>query len=357
MGDENLLPVAHPLKKCFETEFIVEGFQNNSTKNNIDSVYTDFADKSFLKGMPSKEIPTFLPSKIYAPEYTMTCPDISNGVEFFAKFENANLGKVYQVSNLEYELYLSEDYNTTGHFHWFYFKTRSHLPQNSVVEFKIVNMMKPTSLYTVGFRPFTYSVKKNVGWIQAGECISYNQNEPSTASTETTKRRFYTLKWKYTYEFENDEVYFAQFIPYTYSDLINYLRIIKDNEKNENIARIDMMCKTLAKNVCPMITITNNVGTYISYKYERRISSMSKSTMKILYNRMEKLMNKLKTKVKTGNISHKRKYKNELNLEQTEGPEFDTMKNFELESALLKHNEVHKKKKGIIIVARVHPGI
>ena len=104
-------------------------------------------------------MPSFLPTKSYPPDYTLVVPCFTEGIEFYSKFENANLRLAIRVSRAEYELLLSEDYNTKGHFHWFYFKTKARLPSGTAVHFKILNMVKPTSLYSAGFKPFVYSTK------------------------------------------------------------------------------------------------------------------------------------------------------------------------------------------------------
>jgi len=293
---------------------------------------------SSIESFIYRKTPSFFPSKSYEPDHSIIVPSFDEGVEFFSKFENGNLDKAIRISKSEYELYLSEDYNTSGHYHWFYFKTTSTLPKNTEVTFTIVNMIKPSSLYSVGFRPFAYSAKKNEGWMPAGDSISYTPNKPLIG--DTTKRKYYSLKWHYIYEFDNDEVYFVQFIPYSYTDLLNYLREIK-NEKNKAILRIDILCKTLAKNVCPILTITDNVKNYLPYRYEKEMTAKSRNTKKILLTKVEKLYSK--------SIAKKNNEGESLKLPEVRA--------HELEVALAEHRRDHGNKKGIIITARVHPGI
>jgi hypothetical protein len=116
--------------------------------------------------------------------------------------------------------------------------------------------------------------------------------------------------------------------------LLNYLREIK-NEKNKEIMRIDVLCRTLAKNVCPMLTITDNVKTYLPYRYEKEMTAKSRNTKKIILTKVEKLCSK-------------------PIIRKSEG---DNSKLPELEVALAEHRRDHGNKKGIIITARVHPGI
>jgi hypothetical protein len=253
----------------------------------------------------NNNIPRFNPIKAYEIDYTI--PLFDEGITFDSRFENGNLKKVFRVSLYEYELYLSEDFNTTGHYHWFYFKTISKLAVGSVVEFRIVNMLKPSSLYSVGFRPFAYSTKGGRKWMHAGTGISYTLTEGNIESFDK-KKKFYTFKWKYTYEHDSDEVYFAQFIPYTFSDLISYLKGIKERPDIQSIVRMESWCKTLADNDCPLLTITDNIHTL----QETEIHN--------------------KDEVKYNTITEN----NALEIE--------------------KYKDEHEKKKGVVITARVHPG-
>ena len=91
-------------------------------------------------------------------------------------------------------------------------------------------MIKPTTLYSSGLTPFAYSIKENTHWVPAGEFITYKKTNDSDN---------FTLRWKYTYKSGYNEVYFAQFIPYTYSDLLKYLKSIKSIPENNSIVRID----------------------------------------------------------------------------------------------------------------------
>jgi len=334
--------VVYSLRKSFDTTFIRESVKTDSKQTNMEGVYY-------------KNIPSFLQTKNYPPEYSISIPIFDEGLKFTSRFENGNLKKVFRISKVEYELYLSEDFNTAGHYNWFYFKTMSNLPARTVVTFKIVNMLKPSSLYSFGLKPFAHSIKENKGWVSAGDSISYRLSTASVSSyLANPGKKFYTLEWKYTYEHAEDDVYFAQFIPYTYSDLLGYLRGLN----NDGILRIDAMCKTEAKNICPILTITENVGAYLSYSYEQDIASMSKSTRKAIYNRVDQLYSKgtkrPNTNFYSGLSNYKRKNKNEGMIEVTE-PE--TTKTHELELALVKHKESHNEKRGVVIVGRVHPGI
>ena len=282
--------------------------------------------------------------KNYELGYTMNLPAFEEGVDFFSRFENGNLKKAIRISKCEYELYLSEDYNTKGHYHWFYFKTISNLPKHTSVLFRIVNMMKPSSLYSVGFKPFAYSLKKDCGWALAGGSVSYYPITQTNNEDKHPKRKFYCLEWKYVYEYDNDEVYFAQLVPYTYSDLLRYLKEIK-NQKD--ILRLDGLCKTIARNVCPMLTITENIESYLPFHFEQEMATKSKNAKRIIQDHVEKLNTELRQQkhLKRPSEGYKR---TRSDLEDN--------RNAELEFALHQHKRLHGEKEGVVITARVHPG-
>jgi hypothetical protein len=78
---------------------------------------------------------------------------------FESRFESGNLKRVIQISDNEYDLILSTDFQTTAHTQWYYFSV-SNTRKNVEYRFKIVNMTKADSLYNVGMKPLVYSDKK-----------------------------------------------------------------------------------------------------------------------------------------------------------------------------------------------------
>ena len=61
-------------------------------------------------------MPKFHPQRDFTnPHYTLNIPNIQNVLIFNSRFENGNLRKVAKVSNIEYNLWLENDYNTKGH--------------------------------------------------------------------------------------------------------------------------------------------------------------------------------------------------------------------------------------------------
>ena len=96
-------------------------------------------------------------------------------------------------------------------------------------------------------------------------------------------REYYSLTWTWTATHDNDTVYFAHCYPYTYTvrghraarrpvalakplltpgpascqDLQNYLTALALDPKRSAVCRQRVLCRTLAGNVCDLLTITN----------------------------------------------------------------------------------------------------
>lgn len=122
--------------------------------------------------------------------------------------------------------------------------------------FKIINMVKPDSLYSHGMRVLSYSVKdselnKN-GWKRVGKNISYAQN----AYKRKGAGHFYTLSFTVSFDYDDDSVYFTHCFPYTYTDL-KYLLAEVCTEDNRNKVRKSLLTKTLAGNDMDSMIITN----------------------------------------------------------------------------------------------------
>jgi len=56
-------------------------------------------------------------------------PDGENMLIFDSRFENGNLRRAIKVSNVEYNLFMENDFNTRGHNQWFYFKVAYRIPK------------------------------------------------------------------------------------------------------------------------------------------------------------------------------------------------------------------------------------
>jgi hypothetical protein len=72
-----------------------------------------------------------------------------------------------------------------------------------------------------------------------------------------------TLSFSYTFEHENDTVFFSYFQPYTLSDLQDLLFALKTRYPEDhlkNVLKMQKLCDTMAGNPCYILTITSDVN-------------------------------------------------------------------------------------------------
>lgn len=98
-----------------------------------------------------------------------------------------------------------------------------------------------------------YSMKKNKGWERCGHNIHYFENHVAKTAEHGT---YNTLSFQTTFDFDDDEVYFAQNYPYTYTDLMSYLARIT-GPANQKKVRAQPLCTTLAGNEALTLLITD----------------------------------------------------------------------------------------------------
>ncbi len=112
-----------------------------------------------------------------------------------------------------------------------------------------MNLQKDESCYSQGMKPFVYSFQKNREqesnqWQRGCFDITYCKNNLKTKHRESAPDYEYdennipcyvyedeesqstylnTLSFSYTFDYDNDIVFFSYFQPYTYSDLKDYI--------------------------------------------------------------------------------------------------------------------------------------
>lgn len=247
--------------------------------------------------------------RTFPEEYTLVVPD--DCLRFDSKFESGNLRRAIRVNDREYNLYLEFDIETKGYTQWFYFCV-SNCKIGQSVRFNIVNLIKYESLYNNGMKPLVFSEKSNRSWHRDCSAVSYYKNN-IPRSTKNQARYYYTLTFTYHFKHSEDRVFFAHCYPYTYTDLSNYLSMLSSSHYSKHV-RIDTLCQTLTGNNCPVITITNNVSTYVPWEDE--LKKMQKSSA---------------------------------------GRRFFRQKEARLKDNVNKKNG-HDHKKCVVLTARVHPG-
>ncbi|XP_022252667.1 cytosolic carboxypeptidase 2-like isoform X3 [Limulus polyphemus] len=206
----------------------------------------------------------FLQSKLGHPssqdEIAVT-PQNSDDVTlvFESRFESGNLEKAIQLSQFCYELYLRPDLYSERHSQWFYFCV-SNTRSNITYRFSIVNFRKPYSLYSCGMQPLRYSEKmaesQEVGWHRVGKDISYFKNNLINGDGAT----MYSLTFSFEFPYDYDRVFFAFCFPYTYTDLMEYLSKIENEPTKRTLCKQRLLCRTLAGNLVPLLTVTSRAS-------------------------------------------------------------------------------------------------
>ena len=125
-----------------------------------------------------------------------------------------------------------------------------------------MNFQRKTSKYSSGIKIWYYSVKKNeeknIGWHHINEKVEYYKNF-LYRYIKGKRQYYYSLSFDYTFEYDNDEIYFANSIPFTFSDIINGLNEYtkKENEKYYFFER-KKLCSTISGNEIDYFIINNN---------------------------------------------------------------------------------------------------
>ena len=146
------------------------------------------------------------------------------------------------------------DYGTTGYTQWFFFRI-SNFKRGQRYKLNIMNMMKPNYMYNQGMKILCYPIDAfnkdlKLGWRRDGENIAYYKN----CIQRRTGFNYYTLT--FTINSISKSMYISSDYPYRYTDLMNFINEIC-TEKNKDRIRHATLCKTLAGNNCPLLTLTN----------------------------------------------------------------------------------------------------
>lgn len=185
-------------------------------------------------------------------------------LKFGSNFECGNLRRAIQVFDDEYDLILQPDINTNTYVQWFYFSVEN-MRTDVTYRFNILNMEKPSSTFNEGQRPLIFSEKRfawsGFGWLRTGHDICYFKNSYKRVSTGKKRKDggsgYYTLSLSIRFPHDDDRVYIANCYPYSYSDLIGYLRKMQERRSLDDCVMIQSLCTTQAGNIMPLVTITS----------------------------------------------------------------------------------------------------
>ena len=174
--------------------------------------------------------------------------------------DNNSFDEVKNEEIEKYELFLHNDTNTSGYTQWFFFRV-SNTKKGKTVNLNIMNLLRKRTKYSNGIKIWCYSRKNSdinkVGWHHTTENVNYYKNFLYKLN-KGKKEFYYTLSFNYTFQFDNDEVFFANCIPFTYTDLNRDLNFFTKNE-NDKYIFFDRkkLCSTIIGNDVEYFTINS----------------------------------------------------------------------------------------------------
>lgn len=180
-------------------------------------------------------------------------------LSFTSCFESGNLSMAKSDTPTSYTLLLAPDTNTVGYTQWFYYGVQGGVV-GTTYHFKIINMHKPRLLFaTGGMRPVVWSRKGGRAWQRGCTEVEFHPTEDRDRSGlvghAEGKRKLQTLSFAYTFEYEEDTVFFAFHYPYTYSYLNKFLSALEAHPYATQFVRRSSLCKTLGGLPCDVVEV------------------------------------------------------------------------------------------------------
>jgi murein tripeptide amidase MpaA len=104
--------------------------------------------------------------------------------------------------------------------------------------------------------------ESRIGWYQFGEDVSYELSKNMAEINELNPlriRHYMTLSFTYTFQKENDEVFCAYTVPYSYSSLLTHLKQLKllVNKEKFDFIRFESLGLSLGGIDVPLLKISN----------------------------------------------------------------------------------------------------
>ena len=123
-------------------------------------------------------------------------------------------------------------------------------------------MLRKTSKYCYGIKIWVFSKKGNLiekkTWHHTIENVKYYKNNLYRIY-KGGRQYYYSLSFDYTSKYDNDEIYFANCIPFTYTDLMKDLNYYTKYENNKYpFFHRKTLCQTIGGNDIDYITINNS---------------------------------------------------------------------------------------------------
>lgn len=180
-------------------------------------------------------------------------PDGRPRLSFSASFESGNLAVAQCDNPNQYTLLVDVDANTDGYTQWFYFAVRGGTV-SSKINFRLINMAKSSSLFgDKGMRPVIWSEKSGRGWERGCSDVSYSATESTKALT--SQKNCFTLSFAYTFEFEDDTIFFAYHYPYTYSYLTTFISTLEADPYAGKLFSRKPLCETIGGLSCEALEV------------------------------------------------------------------------------------------------------
>jgi hypothetical protein len=145
----------------------------------------------------------------------------------------------------------------------------------------------------MGMKPCFYSARQNrlhgTEWFRGGENVKYFQNEIPRKTTNIASNGgnplllgnnqflydkngagegleyYFTLSFIYEFDEEEDELWIAQAVPYTFTNLQDDLLAMQTACQGRNLLSCNILCKELTGSPVPLLTITDSVDTFMDY--------------------------------------------------------------------------------------------
>jgi len=173
-------------------------------------------------------------------------------LRFDSQFESGNLYSAFQMSHDSYHAILEFDKNASGSCQWFYFKIMN-VKSSIKYTFYLSGFHKVSGVFHSGYRVFWYSEAlskhKNISWARGG----YNYSYGVTKKDHTGKRS--TLQFSIQFPYDDDSVYIAYSLPYTYTYLMKQISLWSHHFNR--VFQSEIFCQSYGGKDCPIITITN----------------------------------------------------------------------------------------------------
>ena len=221
---------------------------NNESNNNINDSETDIGlnNSININSIPNIDLTN-----------DDTIKDNSNIINNMINIKSKKIEK--------YELFLHNDTNTSGYTQWFFFRV-SNIKKGKTINFNIMNFLRKTTKYSNGIKIWVYSRKNSelnkIGWHHTNEEVKYYKNFLYKLN-KGKKDYYYTLSFNYTFLYNNDEVFFANCIPFTYTDLNKDLNVYTKNENDKYIFfNRKKLCNTIIGNEVEFFSINNSTIKY-----------------------------------------------------------------------------------------------